>query len=151
MHPYRSRLWPSPWVWVLVVAMCGLLATAYGAAYGLLPGCGVFVVATVLALGLLVRTSPVIEVGAGFLRAGPARISLDLLAHPRTMEAADITAILRSGDARVYTLLRPWSSARGLRVDVTDPDDPHRSWLLTTGDPDGLLAALTAAGVDPVR
>ena len=44
-------------------------------------------------------------------------------------------------DARAYLLLRPYLK-RGVRIDITDPDDPAPYWLVSCRRPDALAAAL---------
>lgn len=144
--PYREVLRPGPWVWVLAASFAGALGIAYGFAYGGSTGwlvAGATMTLLGLMIGLLWRTP--IEVGPESFRADravlPARwigrvapLDRDQAFRARTVDA----------DARAHLVLRTWASAVAVVVEVTDPDDPHPYWLVTTRRPGELAAALVA-------
>ena len=153
---FRERLWPSWWVWLVVVAMAGVLGTAYGAAYDPLLGWAIFAAAALIGLAFLVVTSPVIEVRGAVLRAGVARLPRVNVGSVRALDSEELTRLRRTGDARAYVVLRAWSTSRAVRIDVRDEEDPHPYWLVSTRRPEALASALadpapqsTDPGPDP--
>lgn len=143
---YSERLMPPWWLWLLVVTLTGTLGVAYGAAYGPTVGWAVFVAAAGLAAGLLVASAPVVRVDDTVLRAGRARLPLRWAgtATPLDVESARRARSV-DADARAFLVLRTWTTGRAVRVDVTDPQDPHPYWLVTTRHPDRVVAALDTA------
>ncbi len=86
-----------------------------------------------------------VEVRDRVLRAGRARIPVELLGAP---VALDATASRRlagmDADARAFLLLRPY--VRGsVQVPVEDPTDPTPYWLISTRSPERLVEALRSA------
>lgn len=149
---FRERLWPSWWVWIVVIAMAGVLGTAYGAAYDALLGWAIFAGAALIGVAFLLVTSPVIEVRAAVCRAGVARLPLVNVGEVRTLNPEELTRLRRTGDARAYVLLRAWSTSRAVRIDVRDEEDPHPYWLVSTRRPEALataLASLAPQAADP--
>ncbi len=95
------------------------------------------------------RHPPSIDVRDGVLRAGRA--------HIETHFTGEVT-VLTGEDARHARgpglHPRSWHLIRGgidglVVVEITDPDDPAPSWVLSTRTPDRLAAALRAAQVTP--
>lgn len=86
-----------------------------------------------------------VAVTDGHLVAGRARIPLR---HVGESEALDPVAMRRlagvDADARAYLLLRPYLK-RGVRIEITDPDDVTPYWLLSCRRPQRVVAALQAA------
>lgn len=121
--------------------MVALLALPFGLvpalAGGLVTGAG-------LTVGLL-RGSAVVEVSSDTLRAGRARIGVELLG-PAT--ALDREATRRGMgpelDARAFVLSRPWVHT-AVRVVVEDAADPAPYWFVATRHPLALAAALEEA------
>ncbi len=99
----------------------------------------------VMVAGFVAYGSARVEVGDGHLRAGRARIPLTYVGD---VEALDADGMRRQAgvdaDARAYLLLRPYLK-RGVRVDLTDPDDPTPYWLVACRRPQRLVDALEAA------
>lgn len=139
---YRERLWPSWWVWLVVIGMAAVLGTAYGAAYDALLGGVIFTAASVIGVAFLVVTSPVVQVDAHALRAGPARLPRERAGDVQALDAEEFARLRRNGDARAYLLLRAWSTSRGVRIGVEDDEDPHPYWLVSTRRPEALASAL---------
>jgi hypothetical protein len=86
--------------------------------------------------------SPRIDVEAGWLRAGRARIAGEHLGEAVALDA-DATRRVAGPDAdvRAYLLLRPYVK-RSVRVAVSDERDPAPYWLLSTRHPESLRAAI---------
>lgn len=83
-----------------------------------------------------------VTVADGVLRAGRARIPVDLLGTATALDAAGMRR--RAGvdaDARAHLVLRPYLH-RGVLVEVADPADPTPYWLISSRRPDELAAAL---------
>ncbi|WP_402464933.1 DUF3093 domain-containing protein [Isoptericola aurantiacus] len=143
---FRERLLPGPGAWVAALGLGVLVAIVLLPLVPLAaPGAGVLVAAgTVL---LLVVTAPVVEVRAGELRAGPARVPVDVLGPVTPIcSAEEMRAALGPDlDARAYVCLRSWART-GLRAELRDPADPTPYWLVSTRRPDDLAAALGEAG-----
>lgn len=95
----------------------------------------------------LVAAAPVIEVRDGMLRAGAARIPVELLGEPEVHSGQD--ARDQRGprlDKRSFVLLR--GGIDGLAVlPVLDEEDPTPAWVLATRTPDRLAAAIRRAQV----
>jgi hypothetical protein len=144
---YAERLWPSPATWLLAPGMAAggalcLLPVGVLAAVG-----GALVLGGLTAAGL-VAASPRVEVDSAGLRAGRARVPLQVLGEVRTATGGE--ARQERGprlDARAYLCIRGWVDPV-VRVELEDPDDPTPYWLLSTRHPTELAAALgqTSAG-----
>lgn len=140
---FRERLTPRPYVFVIVGALVAMVAIAYGAPFGARVGWLVFIGASVLAVWALLAGSPVIEVTATHLRAGPAEIERSRIAGALALDDAEFRlARGRDADPRRFSLLRAWHSGSGAIITLDDPNDPHPAWILTTAHPDLLAAAL---------
>jgi hypothetical protein len=143
MSSYRERLWPSIWIYlatalvipasILVLAPVSLVAGIIAAVVLFAGLCGVFIV-----------LAPVIEVRDGVLTAGKASIPLDLLGTP-TVHVGGAATLERGQrlDARAWLCLRGWVDPV-VKIPLEDPDDPTPYWLVSSRDPEGLKAALTA-------
>ena len=143
---FKERLTPGPVVWLVLVGFALTVAVAYGSALG--PLAGVIMGAGLCALVLSVTwvASPVISVTEGQLHAGPAVIPLDRIASVLTLDDDEMT-LARDGrhphaDARSYTVVRPWSGPRGVLIRLTDAQDPHPAWVVTSRRPNDLRAVL---------
>lgn len=122
-----------------------------------------FLVATPLWLALLVTGSVFGTFGAllvgyggarvsvrdGILRAGRARIPVELLGVPVALDARASHRLAGVGaDARAYLLLRAYVKG-SVQVPVQDPADPTPYWMISTRHPHRLVAALTRPCGDP--
>ena len=86
--------------------------------------------------------APRVEVEAGWLRAGRARISGEYLGDAESLDAAETRRVAGPGaDARAYLLMRPYLK-RAVRVTVRDERDPAPYWLVSSRDPEHLAAAI---------
>ena len=136
---YRERLLPRWPVLVAVVCAVGMLAFAYGVALGAVLGW------TILSGGLLIGllaglvASPVITVSSDGLRAGRAMLPINAIGDTAVLDHAGLEAARMPG-APVYEVVR--GSRGGVRVVISDPADPHRAWLLSSGRPEELAQAL---------
>jgi len=141
---YRERLSPSLWM-VVVIALVGpmvsLVFAPVASAIAIAAGIAVSLVLVVLSILL----SPTLEVRGSVLRAGRAHIEVRWLGEPEHFTGEE------ARDRRGRDLARDgWHLIRGgidglVLVPVTDPDDPMRSWTISSRTPDRLSAAIRAA------
>lgn len=140
---YRERLLPQWWVCVAALVVAEMLAVAYGAALGAGVGIAAGIGIAVVTAWLLWITSPRITVTSAELTAGGARLPLTSVADARAVERDEIAELRRpGGDARMFVVLRPWSTSRAVLVRLDDPADPHPAWLLSSRHPARLVAAI---------
>lgn len=144
---YRERLWPAPWVWLFTVGFAASVGTAYGYAYTPLAGWLVAAITQVLLLvGVVALGWTPIEVWPDRIVAGRAHLPIEFVGDVRALDADQtFAARTRNADGRAFLLLRTWTAPTSVALSVTDPDDPHPYWLLTTRHPDRLAAAVRAA------
>jgi hypothetical protein len=144
MTLYRERLWPSPGVFLalLLIIPASLLIflpinAFVGAAFAVMAYCGV--------TGLMVATSPIIEVTERHLRAGRGALPLQFVGEAVAYTGAEATAQRGPNlDARAWMVIRGWVSPV-VRIEVTDPADPTPYWLVSTRRPDSLVTAVREA------
>lgn len=139
---FHERLVPSPATWL----------TAPGAAVGAAlvvwpvdPLAGVLAAVAVGALvaGGLWQAGAVVRVQAGVLHAGRASVPVALLGPATAHRGADARHERGPGlDARAHLCIRGWVDPV-VRVRLDDPQDPTPYWVVSSRDPDGLVAALT--------
>ena len=144
---YRERLWVPWWWWLVALGVAATLAYEINLGIRNLPDwlpylvLGVAAVATVLWLS---RTE-VRVVGNGEdvdLWAGPAHLPSSVVrrsaAIPKTAKSA---ALGRQLDPAAYVFHRAWVGPL-LLVVLNDPDDPTPYWLVSTRNPEQVIAAL---------
>lgn len=144
MESYRERLWPAPWVPV-VIALAIPASMLVLAPINLLAGLITGVVLASILLAVALITAPAIVVGDGMLRAGSAKIPVELLGEPRSARGVDARHERGPGlDARAHLVLR--GDVDGVvTVPVLDAEDPVPYWLISSRHPEALAAALAAA------
>jgi len=141
---YRERLVPGPGT----IAACLLLLPAV--LLVLLPfspvgGVAAALAVTAVTIAVLVARSPVVAVADGVLRAGRARIEVELTGTPEPLRGDDARTARGTGlDARAWIVLRGWVDGV-VRVPLLDPADPAPYWLVSTRHPEELAAALDRA------
>ena len=141
---YRERLWPGLLGWSGVIGFGVFMVIAV---LPVRPAAALVAGAITLVAGLVVavRTSPVVEVRGGELRAGAAHIPVRLVADPIALDRDEVRARLGPGsDARTHMCLRAWIPG-AVEVRVVDPEDPTPTWLISSRRPAQRVAALTAA------
>lgn len=142
---YRERLLPTWWAWLLAATLVTMLAVAYGAALGARTGWIVAGVSTALVVLLIVTTAPRIRVDADGLAVDDARLPIAAIASAEAVTRSDIARLRGPGsDARLFVALRPWAAPDGVLVTLSDPEDPHPAWLVTSRHPARLVDALAA-------
>ena len=143
MDDVVERLYPAWWLWIVTVvlgASCGVVVARFDGTAAVVT----FVVATVVLAGLLLASTPTVGVRDGEFVAGRARIPVGLLGDVEVLDAPALRHAVGPGlDARSYLCLRGWVGT-GLRLAITDPQDPTPSWIVSSRDPGRLARAVEA-------
>jgi hypothetical protein len=143
---YSERLWPGPVVWLLAAGSIAALAIAYGSSLGAMTGWLVALCAGVIAGLLIARSAVRVQVTEDQLRAGRAAIEWEFVGRVLTLDADQArSARGPEGDPTAFLLLRPGVGPGAVVVEVTDPADPHRTWLLASRHPQRLTRAIETA------
>lgn len=146
MADYTERLWPGPWLWLLCLGAAGALGVAYAAALGATAGWLVGIAGLVTVVAAITSSTPRVAVASGRLQAGRAVLPLQHTGRVLVLDA-NSTRIARgpAGDPTAFVLLRPGVGPGAVVVEVTDVEDPHRTWLLASRHPERLGRAIQAA------
>ncbi len=143
---YSERLWPGPVVWILLIGTIAALAIAYGSSLGALTGWLVALGAGLIAAILVTRSAAPVQVTEHRLRAGRAAIEWESTGRVLPLDGvAARTARGPQGDPTAFLLLRPGVGPGAVVVEVTDPADPHRTWLIASRHPERLARAIETA------
>jgi len=145
--PYAEVLAPRLWSWILPIGFGACLGIAFGAAYttavGWLVG-GLTAAVLVTWVALVWRTR--IEVDSQEVRADRARLPARYIGRVRPLDRDEaFAARTHQADPRAYNVLRTWATHTSVAFEVTDPQDPHPYWLVSTRRPEALADALVAA------
>lgn len=142
--PFDERL-TAPRSWWFIAFGVGIACALMLLPLGTLPLLGGLVGGTAATAVVVSSYGSVrIRVVAGALVAGDARIPLSALGEPEVLDTEEARAWRsHKADARAFMLLRSYVPT-AVRVEVTDPSDPTPYVYLSTRDPQGLAAALTA-------
>lgn len=146
---FQERLWPSLGQWVFAFIMTSSLGIAYGRAYGTDLGILVGMVATiVVTIGLIVNT-PLIQIDELNFRVGRARLPLHYVGKIQKLDEEQ-SRRARSTDANSNAHFQLRGGIKNtVIVEVTDAQDPHPYWQVSTRKPDVLIAALNSAKTTP--
>jgi hypothetical protein len=142
---FQERLWPSIGLVITAFVMTSSLGVAYGRAYGTELGLMVGISTTLaVAVGLIVNT-PVIQVDELNFRAGRARLPLEYLGKVKKLDSQQSRQARSTGaNSKAHFQLRGGIHSSVI-VEVTDMQDPHPYWQVSTRRPDELIAALEKA------
>lgn len=142
---FQERLWPAAGLWISALLMTSSLGIAYGQAYGKELGFVVAISTTLaVAIGLIVNT-PLIQIDELNFRAGRARLPLQYVGKIQVLDDVQ-SKRARSTDANSKAHFQLRGGIKGsVIVEVTDPQDPHPYWQVSTRKPDALIAALANA------
>jgi hypothetical protein len=122
------------------------LAVAYGSSLGARAGWLVALVGVVVTVLLIARSAAPVTVTESGLRAGRAAIGFDSMGRVLALDEGQArSARGPDGDPTAYLLLRPGVGPGAVLVEVTDADDPHRTWLVATRHPEPLARAIEMA------
>ncbi|MBJ2122196.1 DUF3093 domain-containing protein [Arthrobacter sp. MSA 4-2] len=138
---YSERLWPSPWVWLLVLGAAAASIVTFAPIDVFIGFAAAAVIALVLVI-LLVLSTPRILVTPTTLTVGRATIERRYLGAVSAYtgdEATEQRGTALNGLA--YLCIRGWISPV-VRIEVTDPEDRTPYWLASTRRPKQFTAAL---------
>jgi hypothetical protein len=139
-----ERLWPSVSVWAAVIVLAGfigMISMPFGTTAGLLTAAAALIAMIVL----LIVWTPVVGVRAGELVAGRAHVPLALVGEVTVLEKESFRrAHGRELDARAFLCVRGWIPT-GVRIQLTDPEDPTPYWLVSARRPQRLQQAVADA------
>lgn len=142
-HHYTERLWPGPWLWIVALGGVASLAVAYAVAVAPWLGWLIGGVGLALLVLMVLRIAARIEVGDDGLRAGRAMLPWQFSGRVLALDGAGARrARGPQGDPSAFLLLRPGVGPGAVVVEVTDPQDPHRTWLLASRNPNALARAI---------
>jgi hypothetical protein len=92
------------------------------------------------------RSSPVVIVDASGVRVGDATLPRTALGPARVMRGEELTRLRRGQEPAIglalYSVAPPWSPGQAVLLTVTDGEDPHRAWLLSSRQTPALIQAL---------
>lgn len=138
---YAERLLPGVGTWFFIVALVAMISLAYGGALGAGAGWAAALCSSIVALALILVTSPRIRVAEGCVSVGRARLPLAFVSDVEVLDA-ERTTWARDHDARAYLVLRPMISRASVQIHLEDPEDPHPYWLVTSRHADRLASSL---------
>ncbi|MGD1223692.1 MULTISPECIES: DUF3093 domain-containing protein [Streptomyces] len=143
--PYEERL-TAPRSWWLVCFMVGVAMALILLPFGTLPLLGGLVGGTAVSAVVASSYGSIrIRVVGDSLIAGEAKIPLAALGDAEIMDQEEARAWRTyKADPRAFMLLRAYIPT-GLRVQVTDPEDPTPYLYLSTREPERLAAALKSS------
>lgn len=141
---YRERLWPAPWLFfgtALVIPASLLVFLPINMVAGVVVAAVLYVTCVVA----LLVASPVVEVSATEFVAGRARLPIEIIGAV-TEHRGDEAQLERGQrlDGRAWLLIRGWVSPV-VKVEVLDETDPAPYWLVSTRQPDAVIAAIKKA------
>lgn len=144
MTSYSERLWPTPWLFVATLLILPAVALAL-TPVNLTVAIVTAIVTYLLVAAIMLLSAPKITFVNGTFVAGPAQIPVLFLGKAEALNDHDLRIAIGPGlDARSHLLVRGWIHS-GVRVEITDPNDPAPYWILTTRRPAELIAAIEAA------
>jgi hypothetical protein len=143
---HSERMWPGPAAWLLAAGGIAALAIAYASAVGPVAGGLIAVVGGTTAVLMLVRWAVRISVTDQGLQAGRAFLEWPYVGRVIALDGQGARlARGPQGDASAFLVLRPGVGPGAVVVEVTDPQDPHRTWLVSSRDPQRLASAIEGA------
>ena len=141
---YRERLSPSLWV-LVSAALAGPMAALVFTPFDTTLALGIGVLVAIAVVALLIASSPVVEIRDGMLRAGRARIEVELLGDGIASAGEAARHARGPGlDRRAWHVIRGGIDAVAV-IPVLDPADPTPVWVISSRTPDRLLAGLQRA------
>jgi hypothetical protein len=141
--PFDERLSVPLWWYLPAIGLAVLLGAEVHMGYpGIRSWIG-YAITIPLCLGAMVWLSRVrVKVADGELRAGEARLPLRYVGHVDVVQREDKQVALGPElDPAAHLVHRAWIGPI-VRIEVTDPDDDTPYWIVSTRDPDALVAAL---------
>jgi hypothetical protein len=141
---FQERLWPSLGQWIFAFIMTSSLGIAYGRAYGMDLGFVVGLAATIVVIIGLVVNTPLIQIDELNFRVGRARLPLQHVGKIQKLDEEQ-SRRARSTDANSNAHFQLRGGIKNtVIVEVSDPQDPHPYWQVSSRKPDALISALNA-------
>lgn len=139
---YQERLWPSLGQWTFAFIMTISLGIAYGQAYGFDLGVGVGIIATLITGIAMAVNAPLIQIDELNFRVGRARLPLQYVGKIQKLDEQQ-SRRARSTDANSNAHFQLRGGIKNtIIVEVTDTQDPHPYWQVSTRKPDQLIEVL---------
>ncbi|GAA3278299.1 DUF3093 domain-containing protein [Paenarthrobacter aurescens] len=139
---YTEKLWPSVWIWIVVVGLSGAGVLMFGpisAATGIIAALILLAIMTIM----LVLSTPTITVTPETVRVGRASIDRKFVGAVEAFEKSEATAERGPRlNGLAYMCFRGWIDPV-VKIEITDPADRTPYWLASTRRPEELVAALT--------
>lgn len=134
----RERLTPSPQIHLMLLL---LLPLGFGMVAPLTIIGGIISAAICygIALVIMVWFAPKIEIDKSKLRVGRATIDRKFVGDVSVVEPNDRYDAL--SDARAWLLVRAWIR-RGVKIEITDKNDPTPYWYVSSRNPEAIISAL---------
>lgn len=89
-------------------------------------------------------SSPVIEV-SDVLAVDHARLPMACVGEVAVLDSMQTREVRnRRTEALNFVMVKTWAASESVLIKVTDPDDPHPAWLISTRHPGELTAAINA-------
>lgn len=133
--------WPI-WLWLFLLFLSSSLALAVWAALGTRWGAITILVQLLGFIYLSQSTVLAVEVTANQLRVGRASIDRKFLGKVEVLSSEQMRQCRGPlADPAGYMAIRFWI-ATGVKIEITDPDDPTPYWLVSSKKAQPLMAAL---------
>lgn len=145
---YSERLWPTPWIWLIVL---GISAAGILMFIPISPLVGYSAAALILIIQvvLLLLSTPRIEVTDDSLQVGRAHIERRYVGSVQVYRGDDAT-VQRGTELNglAFLCIRGWINPV-VKIEITDEADPTPYWLASSRHPGEFAAALGAARQRP--
>ncbi|WP_120520876.1 DUF3093 domain-containing protein [Arthrobacter celericrescens] len=140
---FTEKLWPSVWIWLIVLGLSGAGILVF-APISFLAGIIAALVLAAIMVVLLLLSTPSIVVRRDTLQVGRASIPRSLLGQAEAFRKDEATAERGTRlNGLAFLCIRGWIDPV-VRIPVTDPQDRTPYWLTSTRRPEELLKALAA-------
>ena len=140
---FQERLLPKWWVWLAITTVVGGIAVAYAYALGGAAGWLLFAAGLLIAFAGLLASAPKIIVTGSSIRAGRATLPSEWIGKVSALDQSTSDAARTTqADPSAHMLLRTLAAPRVVIMEVTDPEDPHPYWLISSRKPEQLAGAL---------
>ncbi len=141
---YRERVLPSAGMWSFTLLMTFSLGLAYARAYGFNTGLVVAVATSSVAVIALLVNSPLIVVDDQVVRAGNARLPRMFVGTVKVLgSTSTVQARSKRAHPNAFYCLRA-GVKESVLIEVTDIDDPHPYWHISSRQAKALAQAINA-------
>lgn len=143
--PFTEGRQVPGWWWLVAGAFLFSFVVAFGWYLGVLDAVVVAVLGAIAVAWVLLGWSRgPIRVDDDALQVGPNRLEWPWVGTVTALDKQAATELLGPGaDPRAFLQIRPWLP-EVVRVEITDPVDPHPYWVVGTRDAHRLAEAIEA-------